>query len=137
MAKWVKSLIRISTFEVETLQKRLAEVGVRRTHAEMKIATLDAELQLEIARASEDILITQHMPAYKAGWAMRRQQAVSDLELVAHEEAGIRDELTGAFEELKKFEHVAEVTRLSRVAADLKRENAAMDEAALRFKKAG
>jgi len=136
MAKWVKSLIRISTFEVETLQKRLAEVGTRRTHVEMKIATLDAELSLEVARAAEAPDLNFGLAGYKQGWVHRREQCVSELELIAHEEAGIRDALSGAYEELKKFEHVAEVTRLSKAASDLKRENAAMDEAALRLKRA-
>lgn len=137
MASWVKSLIRISTFEVETLQKRLAEVATRRTHVEMKISTLDAELALEIARAAQEPAFTFDLTAYKKGWAQRREQCVSELELIAHEEAGIRDSLNGAFEELKKFEHVAETTRLSKVAAELKRESAAMDEAALRLRFAG
>lgn len=137
MAKWVKSLIRISTFEVETLQKRLAEVATRRTHVEMKISTLDAELALEIARAAQEPALSFDLTAYKTGWARRREQCVSELELIAHEEAGIRDALNGAYEELKKFEHVAETTRLSKMAAELKRENAAMDEAALRLRFAG
>lgn len=137
MASWVKSLIRISTFEVETLQKRLAEVATRRTHVEMKISTLDAELALEIARAAQEPAFSFDLTAYKKGWAQRREQCVSELELIAHEEVGIRDSLNGAFEELKKFEHVAETTRLSKVAAELKRESAAMDEAALRLRFAG
>lgn len=137
MAKWVKSLVRISTYEVETLQKRLAEVAARRTQVEMRISTLDAEFALEIARNNEDPFMAAQIPAYRKGWAMRREQAVSELELIAHEEAGIRDELGTAFEGLKKFEHVAEVTRLKRMAAELKRENAALDEAALRLKRAG
>ena len=133
MAKWVKSLIRISTFEVETLQKTLAEVVTRRTHAEMKIATLDAEFEVETARAREDYSLSMHMPAYKKGWDARRQVAAGDLNLIAHEERGIRDQLTEAFEELKKFEHVSEVTKLNRLRQELARENAAMDEAALRM----
>ncbi|MFT4091156.1 MAG: flagellar export protein FliJ [Asticcacaulis sp.] len=137
MTKWVKSLVRISTYEVETLQKRLAEVSARRTQVEMRISTMDAEFALEVARGNGDLLIAQHMPAYRKGWAMRREQAMSELELIAHEEAGIRDELGTAFEGLKKFEHVAEVTRLQKVAADLKRENAALDEAALRLRRFG
>ena len=48
------------------------------------------------------------------------------------EEAGARDALSGAFEELKKFEHVAETTRLNALVAANKRENAAFDEIALR-----
>ena len=42
MTQWAQSLIRISTYEVETLQKRLAEIGTRRATAEMRIAVLDA-----------------------------------------------------------------------------------------------
>jgi flagellar protein FliJ len=133
MAKWVKSLIRISTFEVETLQKTLAEVVTRRTHVEMKIATLDAEFELENVRAKEDYSLSMHMPAYKKGWDGRRAQVANDLNLIAHEERGIRDQLTEAFEELKKFEHVSEVTKLNRQRQELARENAAMDEAALRM----
>jgi hypothetical protein len=48
------------------------------------------------------------------------------------EEAGARDALAGAFEELKKFEHVAETTRLNRLIELAKRETAAFDEMGLR-----
>ena len=43
-----------------------------------------------------------------------------------------RDALPGAFEELKKFEHVAETTRLNKLIAIAKRETAAFDELGLR-----
>ena len=48
------------------------------------------------------------------------------------EEAGARDALTEAFGELKKFEHVAEISRLERLAAAERRETAAFDALALR-----
>lgn len=135
MPKWAKSLIRLSTFEVETLQKRLAEVVTRRTHLEMKIATLDAEYELEAVRSSADATMSHHFGAYKRGFKMRRDTLATDLDLIVREEDGVRDQLGMAFEDLKKFEHVAEVTKL-RKAADFKRaENAAMDEAALRMKR--
>ena len=94
MTAWAQSLIRISNYEVETLQKRLAEIAERRGGAEMKLAVLDAEAEGERNRA--------------------------------------RDALTGAFEELKKFEHVAEATRLEKLVARAKRETAAFDEMGLR-----
>ena len=94
MTAWAQSLIRISNYEVETLQKRLAEITARRASAEMRIAVLEAEAEIEQERA--------------------------------------RDALTGAFEELKKFEHVAETTRLNRLIAAGKRETAAFDELGLR-----
>ena len=47
MTAWAQSLIRISSYEVETLQKRLAEITARRSSAEMRLAVLDAEVEVE------------------------------------------------------------------------------------------
>lgn len=133
MTKWAKSLIRLSTFEVETLQKRLAEVVTRRTHIEMRVATLDAEFELECVRAAQDATLAHGLSAYKHGYKFRRDTAVAELDLIAQEENGIRDSLGNAFEDLKKFEHVAEVTKLKQVAAAKRVEDAMLDEAALRI----
>ncbi|MFT4074313.1 MAG: flagellar export protein FliJ [Asticcacaulis sp.] len=133
MTKWAKSLIRLSTFEVETLQKRLAEVVTRRTHAEMKLATLDAEFELECVRAAEDPMLSHSLTAYRRGFQVRRDNAVSELDLIVQEEDGVRDSLGLAFEDLKKFEHVAEMTHLKRVANDKRIENAMLDEVSLRM----
>ena len=135
MTKWAKSLIRLSTFEVETLQKRLAEVVTRRTHCEMRIATLDAEYEVECVRAAGDAAMQPHLTAYKHGFKLRRDTLVSELDTIVREEDGVRDGLSAAFEELKKFEHVAEMTRLRKVAEGKKAESAAMDELALRLKR--
>lgn len=133
MAKWAHSLIRISTFEVETLQKQLAEVVTRRTQAEMRLATLDAEFELELSRARQDHILASQMPAYREGFSRRRDEVLSSLDIIAEEERGIRDQLALAFESLKKFEHVAEVSKLRKLAAAAKIEQAQMDETALRL----
>ena len=133
MTKWAKSLIRLSTYEVETLQKRLAEVVTRRTHIEMKIATLDAQYELECVNAASDPAMGHNLTAYKAGHRLRREGHQAELDLIVQEEEGVRDQLSYAFEDLKKFEHVAEMSQLRRVAAEKKIENAAMDEVALRL----
>ena len=39
---WSESLIKLATYEVETLQKRLAEVRARREAAQIKLALLEA-----------------------------------------------------------------------------------------------
>jgi len=135
MTKWAKSLIRLSTFEVETLQKRLAEVVTRRTHVEMKIATLDAEYELECVRATEDPTLSHSLSAYKRGFSHRRDALSAELDLIVREEDGVRDQMSRAFEDLKKFEHVAEMTNLKRIANDKKVEAAQMDEQALRRKR--
>ena len=132
MTAWAQSLIRISNYEVETLQKRLAEIAERRRGGEMRIAVLDAEAEGERVRARADTEAGMMLQAYLSGWKTRKAAAEGALETLEAEEAGARDALTGAFEELKKFEHVAETTRLNRLVELAKRETAAFDEMGLR-----
>jgi flagellar export protein FliJ len=136
MTAWAQSLIRISNYEVETLQKRLAEITARRASAEMRLAVLDAEAEVENERARSDGDAAMLLQAYLAGWKMRKAVAETDIIEIEAEETGARDALTGAFEELKKFEHVAETTRLNAVIAAGKRETAAFDELGLRRRSA-
>ncbi len=136
MTAWAQSLIRISNYEVETLQKRLAEITARRASAEMRLAVLEVEAEIEQAKAREDHDAGMLLNAYLAGWKARKAVAEADVELIDAEEAGARDALTGAFEELKKFEHVAETTRLNAIIAANRRETAQYDELGLRRRRA-
>jgi len=136
MTAWAHSLIRISNYEVETLQKRLAEITGRRASAEMRLAVLDAEIEVERERARADAEAGMLLAAYVNGWKARKGAAEADLVTLDAEEEGARDALTGAFEELKKFEHVAETTRLNAIIAAGKRETAAFDEMGLRRRSA-
>ena len=131
MTAWAQSLIRISNYEVETLQKRLAEITARKASAEMRLAVLDAEVEVERERAREDTDATMLLQAYLGGWQARKGAAEAELSALEAEEWGARDALTGAFEELKKFEHVAEATRLNALVAPAKRATAAFDEMGL------
>jgi len=137
MTAWAQSLIRISNYEVETLQKRLAEVAARKAEAEMRVAVLDAEVEIERQNARMDPASGMMLQAYLKGWAMKRADAEGLVAAVGAEEEGARDALTSAFEELKKFEHVAEATRLSKLLAAAKRETAAFDEMGLRRRAGG
>ena len=137
MTAWAQSLIRISNYEVETLQKRLAEVAARKAEAEMRVAVLDAEVEIERQNARLDPTSGMMLQAYLKGWALKRADAEGVVAAVSAEEEGARDALTSAFEELKKFEHVAEATRLSKLLAAAKRETAAFDEMGLRRRAEG
>lgn len=132
MTAWAHSLIRISNYEVEVLQKRLAEISSRKAAVEMRVAVLDAEVEIERERARADAQAGMMLQAYLGGWKARKAAAEADLVTLDAEEEGARDALTGAFGELKKFEHVAELSRLNAIAAAAKRETAAFDEMGLR-----
>lgn len=137
MTAWAQSLIRISNYEVETLQKRLAEVAARKAEAEMRVAVLDAEVEIERQNARLEPTSGMMLQAYLKGWALKRADAEGVVAAVSAEEEGARDALTSAFEELKKFEHVAETTRLNKLIAAAKRETAAFDEMGLRRRAEG
>jgi flagellar FliJ protein len=132
MTKWADSLIRISNHEVETLQKRLAEIVERRQTAEMKVATLDAQSELEAMQAQGDIEAGWYMIGFRQGSKIRRDQALLEIDQILIEEAGARDALSMAFENLKKYEHVAEAAKVAKIKLAGKLETAALDELGLR-----
>jgi len=137
MTKWADSLIRISNHEVETLQKRLADIVERRQTAEMKVATLDAESEAEAIQAQGDVEAGWYMIGFRQGSKIRRDQALLEIDQILIEETGARDALALAFENLKKYEHVAEAAKVAKAKLMGKLETAALDELGLRRAAAG
>jgi flagellar FliJ protein len=136
-SNWAASLIRISNHEVETLQKRLAEIVDRRQAAEMKVAMLDAESEAEALQAQGDVEAGWYMIGFRQGSKIRRDQALLEIDQTLIEEAGARDALAMAFENLKKYEHVAEAAKVAKAKLVGKLEMAALDELGLRRVAAG
>jgi flagellar protein FliJ len=130
--KWMGSLIRLADLEVETLQKRLRDIADRKAAVELVLESLDMEGREESARATLDASAGWYLVGYRDGLKARRARAEGDLQALALEEAGARDALSTAFEEQKKYEHLAEAARLSDLRTVARRESAALDELALR-----
>src|SRR5690242_19847531 len=110
---WRDSLVRIADYQVEQLQMRLAEVVERRTKAEMRLVMLHAEVEAEMERAAADAEAGWYRIGYLEGWRARRDAAIADIAAVQAEEAGARDALAEAFEELKKYEQLQENAALA------------------------
>ena len=130
--KWAGSLIRISNYEVEMLQKRLAEIAARRVAVEMRLASLEAEEEAEAEHARTNAEAGIYLAGFKQGVQVRRAKLHGELAQVSAEEDGARDALTEAFESLKKFEKVAVTAKISALAEAQKRETAVFDELGLR-----
>lgn len=129
---WAQSLIKLSTYEVETLQKRLAEIADQRTQVEMKLAMLHAEGQAEQAAAAQDPQHGWRIVGYMEGLRVRMELVRQDLYLIQVEEQGARDALAKAFETQKKYEQVAEQQQVLALKKVNRLENAQMDELGLR-----
>jgi flagellar FliJ protein len=130
--KWADSLIRIAKHEVETLQKRVAEITARRVASQQRLERMHQEAASEAHRAQSDPEAGWYQAGYMKGWRVMREQLNQQIAALEVEEAGARDALAKAFEELKKFEHVAEMARLADLKEAAKRETAALDEMGLR-----
>ena len=124
--KWAKSLIRISNHEVETLQKRLADIVARRFAIEVQIEAIETELAAEAAHAVSNA----EAGLYLIGF--RRERLEAALRELDAEELGARDALTEAFEALKKYENVVETAKVVARKEESRRETAMLDELGLR-----
>lgn len=129
---WAQSLIKLSTYEVEILQKRLGEITDRRMQSEMKLAVLEAEGEAEAQRARQDAEAGWYQVGFWEGLRTRKAMVQSEIDAIALEEAGARDALALAFEEQKKYEQVAEGIRLGQLKEAARLETAALDELGLR-----
>jgi flagellar FliJ protein len=137
MSRWVQSLIRISDYEVQTLQKRLAEIVGRRVDAEMRIVMLEAESEAEARHAEADFEAGFMQLGFTHAVRMRKAEIQITIEALLVEETGARDALSVAFEDLKRYEHVAEAQKVKAAKLEQQRETAALDELGLRRPRQG
>lgn len=125
---WQDSLVRIAEHEVEELRKRLVGILEAKAQAELKLVMLHAELEAENARAAQDAEYGLYRVGYMQGWRMRCEAAQAGIAEVEAEEAGCRDALSMAFENLKKYEHVAETALAAATRERARRDGQALDE---------
>lgn len=128
------SLIRISNYQVEVLQKRLAEIVERRGNAEIGLAILAAEGQAETEYADANASAGMYLIGYRQGLKLRMDAVQAHIDACIAEEAGARDALSEAFEALKKYEQVEANAKAAAAKELAKRETAALDELGLRRK---
>ena len=129
---WADSLIKLSTYEAEVLQKRLAEIVDRRVACEMRLAMLEAEGEAEMAFSAQEAAAGIYRAGFFEGLKIRKAKIQSEIDVILIEEQGAREALAEAFEAQKKYEHIAEGLKVQARKVQGQREAAAMDEMGLR-----
>lgn len=129
---WADSLIKLSTYEAEVLQKRLSEIVDRRVACELRLAMLEAEGEAEMAFSAQDAAAGIYRAGFFEGLKIRKAKIQSEIDVILIEEAGARDALSEAFEAQKKYEHIAENIRVEARKQQGRVEAAALDELGLR-----
>jgi flagellar FliJ protein len=133
---WAESLIKLSTYEAEVLQKRLAEIVDRRVAIEMRLAMLEAEGEAEAMFAAQEAAAGIYRAGFFEGLKVRKARIQSEIDVVLLEEQGAREALAEAFETQKKYEHIAQNLKIEARKVQGRLDSAALDELGLR-KKAG
>ena len=129
---WAHSLIRLSTYEAEVLQRRLAEIVERRLAADLRLAILEAEGEAEAIFSADEAAAGLYRAGFLEGLRIRKARVQAEIDAIGLEELGARDVLAEAFETQKKYEQIAENIRLTEVKQVAKRERAELDELGLR-----
>ncbi|MBX3483843.1 flagellar export protein FliJ [Phenylobacterium sp.] len=134
---WAESLIKLSTYEAEVLQKRLGEIVDRRMAVEMRLTMLEAEGEAEALFSAEEVAAGIYRAGFFEGLKVRKAKVRAEIDLILVEEEGARDALAEAFEAQKKYEHIAQNIRVEARRQAGRREAAALDELGLRKRAAG
>ncbi len=129
---WTQSLIKLSTYEAEVLQRRLAEIVERRMAAEMRLTMLAAEGEAEAGFSADEAHAGIFRGGFMEGLRIRKARIQAEIAAISIEEQGARDVLAEAFETQKKYEQIAENMRLAEEREFGRRETAALDEMGLR-----
>ncbi|TAJ74547.1 MAG: flagellar export protein FliJ [Phenylobacterium sp.] len=131
---WAESLIKLSTYEAEVLQKRLAEIVDRRTAVEMRLLMLEAEGEAETAFMAQEAAAGIYRAGFFEGLKLRKAKIQSEIDVILIEETGAREALAEAFETQKKYEHIAQNLKIEARKVQGRRDSAALDELGLRKK---
>jgi flagellar protein FliJ len=129
---WAESLIKLSTYEAEVLQKRLSEIVDRRVAIELRLTMLEAEGVAEEAFSTQEAAAGIYRAGFLEGLRIRKARTQAELDVVLLEERGARDALSEAFEAQKKYEQIAQNLKTEARKEAGRREGAALDELGLR-----
>ena len=125
---WQASLIKLATYDVEMRQQQLAEIMGRLTDAQTRMRVLIAEGEAEAKHAERDAEAGWYLAGYAEGLKIRKVALQAEIDAIQAEERGARDALAQAFEEQKKYEHVAETARVAEAKEVRRKESAELDE---------
>jgi len=131
---WAESLIKLSTYEAEVLQKRLAEIVDRRVAVELRLAMLEAEGEAEAMFSAQEAAAGIYRAGFFEGLKVRKARIQSEIDVILIEEQGARDALAEAFETQKKYEHIAQNLKVEARKVQGRLDSAALDELGLRKK---
>jgi flagellar export protein FliJ len=125
------SLLKLKSFRVDELKRRLTTLDEMRGELEKKLTDLDDSVARERQRANDSDIGRLAFPSFLQSIETRRTNIRNTIKDLERERAAQQDDLAAAFQDLKSFE-LAEEERLRRAAeAESHASQNRMDEMAI------
>jgi len=129
--KGLSTLIRVRKWELEERRRRLADLEGLRDQILGMIARLEQDVRTEQGVAASDVEAGYTYGNFAQASIERRQKLEGSLEEVQQQIRAAMEEVTSAYQELKKYE-VAHANRKRREAEELsRRDQILMDDMAI------
>lgn len=131
-----ESLIKLARFQVEELQRQMADVDRARDRLHAQVDKLDADVVREKKLADSNPEAAGTFGAYASAMKSRKENLQVSLADIDRQAETIRDELQAAFEQLKKYELLEERRVAAMEARERAAEQAELDEISQRKRSA-
>lgn len=129
--KGLPTLIRVRTWELEEKRRKLADLEALSAQLDEAVARLDDEVKMEQTIAASSSEVNFAYAPYAAAAIERRRTLQASAEDVKRQIAAAAEEVTAAYQELKKYE-VAQDNRRRRARIETnRREQIVLDDIAL------
>jgi hypothetical protein len=126
--KSLRTLLKLARRDVETLRRALADQIQRQQTLEQRILGHAATVRAEQQAALKDYESSRAYGGYALAAVASRRGLESERDIVGVEIDRLRELITAALVEMRKFERLIELEEARAKAAAEKRENADLDE---------
>jgi flagellar export protein FliJ len=126
--KALGTLLKLAERDLETLRREMAVQIARQTEIELGIRGHDQAIVREQQLAQRDYEAARVYGGYAAAALTRRRAMESEYALIGEEIERLRELVTAAHVEARKFERLIELEAAREKAKAEKRENAELDE---------
>ncbi len=126
-----ESLIRLHRFQVDEKRRKLAELELMRDEFRARERELEAQVLAEQRKAGISDVAHFAYPMFAKSVIRRRQNILNSIEDIERQLGVAKEELAGAFRELKKYEIIEDNRKRRHRHEAMRIEQTELDEVAL------
>lgn len=126
-----ESLIRVHRFQVDEKRRTVVQIETMIADFDAKIADLQQQIEIEQEKSGINDITHYAYPTFAKAAVVRRDNLEASKQELAVQLEDAKNDLAAAFSELKRMELLAEREEMKVRRAQMVREQAGLDEAAL------